>query len=116
MIYELDKIDAIKYDNKHTITIFIYDIDIWNTEEKKLDHKYYTQKKIEAYVNYILQGGALKYFELNEQSEIRYSIEFISQQNTASNDYIEFLSDLSKQINAIPEIQINLNYSNFKEA
>ena len=51
MINDLDKIDAIRYDNKETITLYIFDVDIWKTENEKKQHYFYTQKKIEAYVS-----------------------------------------------------------------
>lgn len=34
MIYELDRIDAMRFDKEETITFYIYDMDIWQTKQK----------------------------------------------------------------------------------
>lgn len=39
MIYDIDKIDAIRFDNKKTITLYIYDINFWNNEKEIQEHK-----------------------------------------------------------------------------
>ena len=44
MLYELDKIDSMRYDNKETVTVYIFDMDMW--DGKHQEHVYYTKKKI----------------------------------------------------------------------
>lgn len=115
MIYELDRIDAMRFDNKETITLYIYDVDIWHTKQKAQEHMYYTQKKIEAYINYILQGNAVEYFNLSIDDHYSYVIEFIAEKMQVAKSYSAFLQELAAQMNRDFGGTITLNLTNSKE-
>lgn len=96
MIYELDKIDAIRYDHKKHIILYIYDIDVWDSKEN--DHKYYALKKVELYANYILMGKAASYFLLDPDYSYEYSIRFLYNKKKYSNEFIDFINELNAEI------------------
>lgn len=114
MVYELDKIDAMRFDKKETITLYIYDIDIWHTEQEIQEHIYFTQKKIETYVNYILQGDAAQYFNLSIDNYYSYVIEFIAEKMKVSKSYLTFLHEIAAHIHQSYGETITLNLTKFK--
>ena len=75
---------------------------------------YYTQKKIEAYINYILQGNAVEYFNLSIDDHYFYVIEFIAEKMRVSKSYSAFLQELADQMNQDFGGTITLNLANFK--
>ena len=52
VIYDINKIDLIRYDNKKTITLCIYDINAWNNEKEIQEHFDSAKSKIETYELY----------------------------------------------------------------
>ena len=98
VIHDTNKIDLIRYDNKKTITLCIYDIDAWNNEKEIQEHFDVAKKKIETYVNYILSGSALEYFKLSNDKKYSYIIEFIPEPMQVPNPYVNMLLDYANQI------------------
>ena len=98
MIYDLDKIDSIRFDRKKTITLYIYDINVWNNEKEIKEHIEYAKKKIELYVNYILSGNALNYFKLTDDKNYSYVIEFVPEPMQVPITYVNMLDDCANQI------------------
>lgn len=96
MIYELDKIDAIRYDHKKHIVLYIYDVDVW--ESKENDHKYYALNKVELYVNYIVMGEAASYFSLDPDNKYEYSIQFLYDGKKYSKEFIDYINELNTEI------------------
>lgn len=99
MIYDIDKIDFMRFDKKKTIVLSIYDINAWWNNEKEIqEHMEFAKKKIEVYVNYILTGGALEYFKLSNDKEYSYIIEFIPEPMQVPVPYVAMLDDYAAQI------------------
>lgn len=115
MIYDIDKIDLIRFDNKKTITLCIYDINAWNNEKEIQEHMDSAKKKIETYVNYILKGSALDYFKLSNNKEYSYIIEFVPEPMQVPVSYVTMLDDYATQIHQNFGETISLNVNVFKE-
>ena len=98
VIFDTDKIDFMRYDNKHTIYLYIYDINVWKDEKEIQEHMNVSKKKIESYVNYILSGGALEYFKLSNDKKYSYIIEFVPEPMHVPILYINMLGDYANQI------------------
>lgn len=115
MIYDIDKIDFIRFDNKKTITLCIYDINAWNNEKEIQEHMDSAKKKIEAYLNYILTGSALDYFKLSNNKKYSYIIEFIPEPMQVPVSYVTMLDDYATQIHQNFGETISLDVNAFKE-
>lgn len=115
MIYDIDKIDLIRFDNKKTITLCIYDINVWNNEKEIQEHMDAAKKKIETYVNYILNGSALDYFKLSNNKNYSYIIEFVPEPMQVPDSYVIMLDDYVAQIHNNFGETIFLNVNAFKE-
>ena len=96
MLYELDKIDSMRYDNKETVTVYIFDMDMW--DGKHQEHVYYTKKKIELCVNFILTGDAAKNLEISPDVVKHYDISIISQEMRVPETYLHLLDEIAAEI------------------
>ena len=96
MLYELDKIDSMRYDNKETVTVYIFDMDMW--KGKYEEHEYYTKKKIELCVNFILTGNAAKNLEISPDVVKHYDIAIISQETKVPEAYLQLLNNIAAEI------------------
>ena len=96
MLYELDKIDSIRYDNKETVTVYIFDMDMWKGRYE--EHEYYTKKKIELCVNFILTGDAARNLEISPDVVKHYDISIISQEMIVPETYLQLIDAIAAEI------------------
>ena len=114
-IYDSDKIDFIRYDKKKKIILYIYDINAWDSETEIQEHMNCEKKKIELYVNYIIKGGALEYFKLDNNNKYSYIIQFVPEPMQVPLSYITMLDEYVVQINQNFGDIISLDINAFKE-
>ncbi len=109
MLINLNTVDAMRYSRwKRTIYLYIYDTDVWHSPQQQQEHIFYTRKKIEAYVDYILRGEPIKYFKLSERKKYVYKICFVTPEISVTGEYAELLDDCSRQLRQITQERIVL--------
>ncbi|MBD5113223.1 MAG: hypothetical protein HDT42_11950 [Ruminococcaceae bacterium] len=108
MIYDLDKIDHVRYDKfKKTIYMSIYDTVLPPDEAEK--HSYYFDRKIEMYVNYILCDGLFDHFSLKEGKKYKYVIQIVMD-FAPTQQYIEYLKSVNVQVIEHTKGQVKLSW------
>lgn len=109
MINDLDKIDSAIYDKwKKTIYMAIYDTDLVNVLEDEV-HKHFLSKKVENYVNYILNDGMIDYFSLKKNKKYKYVIQVIMD-FALTQDYSAFLDSVNKQVCDYTNNMVSLSF------
>lgn len=111
MIFDTNKIDTAYFDKwKKTITMIIYDTHESLNESDLLEHNCMIQKKIEAYLKFIENGGMLNYFHLNASKKYRYIIK-ISLNYEPVEEYLNFLKLLDSDISLRTNNMVRLSNS-----
>jgi hypothetical protein len=108
MLWDLDKIDSARYDKwKKTVHLQILD----SLREDLTDDQYkeMLQKKVEAYVNYVLSEGPAREFSLKPGKKYHYVIEIVRDHEIKS-DMVSFLDTVNKQVIELTQAKVNLSY------
>ncbi|MDE6728160.1 MAG: hypothetical protein K2J80_09525 [Oscillospiraceae bacterium] len=109
MIDELDKIDLARFDKRgKTVYMVIYDMGYAGCN---LDERCeLLRQKVENYVNYILNGGMIKYFSIKDKlvNKLKYEIQLFSPEYPPQ-EYLNYLSWISIEVsNANTENEIKV--------
>ncbi len=110
MITDLEMVDLMRYDKRKMIFLVIYDVGFDSEELPIEEHGELLRQKVENYVNYIINGGAIEYFSINDKKakKINYEIQVFTPEYPPQ-EYLNCLSWINKRISgADPEHVIKL--------
>lgn len=110
MITDLEMVDLMKYDKRKTVFLVIFDVGFDSEELPVEEHSELLRQKVEVYVNYIINGGAIEHFSIKDKKamKINYEIQVFTPEYPPQ-EYLNCLSWINSQISgADPEHEIKL--------